>query len=172
MKTTFFVVSDQKEQSHYMQVLEQLCRTKWIHYASITLEQSKDLTIDEIKGNIFFIRRCSDWRDYQNRQQVYQHLKEGTILNRASLDQPLLKEKYYQQLVLWTIPGIPTIPSFCYGSRQQVLKAITSWTISFPFVIKPTIGTQWKGIYYRTCLNTLEKRRDKNIRGIWCIQVA
>jgi len=73
-------------------------------------------------------------------------LKDKPLINHVII-QPLISYKLYQQKIVQGKTKLNGIPTFRYKNRKEVLKAIDSGELRYPFIQKPNLGSKGNNVF-------------------------
>lgn len=93
-------------------------------------------------------------------------LREHIVINRNIFTNPYITHKFTQQKLTQNRRIENAIPTYRFKTEEQVLAAVTDGILEYPFIAKPNLGAQGKGVaLIRSAadLSLLDKTIDEHV---------
>lgn len=121
-------------------------KKKGIELEIVNIENINDIKSELKKfGDVVFWRSASISPSI-DRTTLLGALKDKPIINHAIYTQPFLSYKLYQQKTIQSKTTVNGIPTFKFGNRDEVIRAVESGVLKYPFIQKPNLGSKGENV--------------------------
>lgn len=118
-----------------------------------------DVAVD-LKSQTDFFTDFVVWRTSRlptsQMASLYEFMKNSKVLNKAVIQNRALRSKDYQQRLVQDQTSVPTIPTYIFESVTELIQAVDSGDLVFPFIVKPRSAGKGMGVRLVSSLQDLD----------------